>query len=161
MPELTKPTRFTVTLRGQTYTCDLAVEATADIDELGGLNTALADTPGKVAWYGVLRAQAEEEANAAKARADLVYAQVFQQVEGTVEAKKTLVTMSKEYQAALGLQRQSQYILALLDVARDVLRNRRDALLEIARNLRAEMDNELTVARRTAQQVLRTPPGRG
>ena len=152
---------ISIAMDGQVYEADLSAETGVPFDSFATLNVALAEHPAKAAWWGVLRVRAQSRVADLKAAQETLHAELYgKQTEGTVDARKGAVLLDKRYQDASAAVRAAQEDLGMLEVARDALRDRKDVLLEVARNLRAEADNEMMVAKRDGPQVLRTPAAR-
>ncbi len=140
--------QFMVEIPGRApIAADLAPDVTLSTDA-EGLSLALADTPGKFAWWATLEVEARAEAEQVEQARDLRYAELFDTLtaiapEGkkpTVEATKAAITRDAQYQVWLTRLRGANRQAGLLGVARRAMEHRKDALLAIASNMRKELD---------------------
>lgn len=170
--------RVTVQLGNRKYEQDLGLDAQAPVD-LQGLNDALAAHPGKFAWWGMLevlaRAQYEElESTLKRLEAELFTAYSARlaaapppaEKEGkrprqgaTLDAIKARVAVDRERVALAERVARAKLDYEQLMVGRQTMLQRRDTLLAIASNMRAEMDANLSVRARHAYPAGSRAPG--
>lgn len=145
---------------GRLYEADLAEEARIVPDDFDALNLALAETPAQYAYWAMRAAQADAHADEVEARLEVHRATLYAKAEGkTVDDRKGAVLLDKQVQDLLAQLRQARADAAVLGVAWKTIRSRKESLLAIASNIRAEMDNRLYVGRREGAKLLRTPSG--
>jgi hypothetical protein len=136
--------RFEVVLGGRTYQGDLETELRIETDP-EGLNTALAENPSRFAWWATLetmaKAIAEEQENALNKLHANLYAQYAKAMEKpTVESLKQAIQRTEKYVQQVEVVRQAKRDAALLTVARQAMVQKKDSLLAVASNYRAELD---------------------
>lgn len=156
--------RVHVTLGNREYAQDLGFDAQIPND-LDGLNTALANHPGRFAWWAMIeavaRAQHEERvAQLARLGAELfaIHSKILLdkmqadrsgKTKGpTLDAINSAVILDARHVAAQAAVAAAKLALDQVSVGRQTMQQRKDTLLAIASNMRAEMDNRLMVRSR-------------
>ncbi len=155
--------RVRVTLGKREYAQDLGFDAQTPID-LGGLNTALAGHPGKFAWWAMVealaRAQHEERiaqlarldaelfAAYSKALLDKAQADTSGRAKApTLDAINGQVIRDRRHIASQAEVAAAKLALDQVTVGRQTMQQRKDTLLGIASNMRAEMDARMFTVR--------------
>jgi hypothetical protein len=145
-----------VELGGRVHEGDLALESKVDLTGAGfaGLNQALADHPGLFAKWATLEILARTKAEGLERERGAKYAELYTHLEAagastdadgrrakpTVEKIKSEILKRPDYKAILERQAVANEELGLLMVARQTMQARKDVLLAVASNLRAEQD---------------------
>lgn len=139
--------RVSLTLGGHTYSRDLEPDTAIDLTS-DGLSQALAENPARFSWWAALMVRAQALADEAENHRAMLYARLYSRYEGeqthkgkrpTVEAVRSAVILDQEYQARLTKAAQAREAVGMAKVACATLRKRQDSLMEIAKNLRAEV----------------------
>jgi len=144
-----------VSIQGETYEEDLNTQARIDPD-LEGLNQALADHPGRFAWWSVLETLARAQVDDLESQMELLNAELFDEYQRrltdpggkgkpTLDTIKGHVVQDPRYQEVTKLLLNARTDLNYVSVGRWTMVHRKDSLLAIASNLRAEMDYDLSV----------------
>lgn len=165
-----------VTTKLGTYEGDLRADLMIDVEDL---TSSYLDQPGKFAWWATLSAQARAIAERKKsdweARKDYINKTLMGELDAEVRDELTdigeKITEKKvenaiythpKYQAAIVELKElrDEFLRAseqaqLLEVARESMDQRKDMLISIGAQLRAEGSNtELAIRKREAQEVL-------
>ena len=161
-----------VEIGGRVYEGDLAAESRVPTDP-DGLSAALAENPARTAWWAAAEALALTQAEQAENARARLYAELFslneavlvrtdadgKRAKPTVDAVKSAILKSPDYQRALVDVTRANEAARLMRVARDAMRDRKDSLLEVARNYRAELDasmkDSVPAVRARVQALLR------
>ena len=143
---------FDVTIQGKHYTLDPEADARFNTD-LQGLNDALARNPSLFARYAALEVRARHNAvdgvEAAENELKRLHAELYAQVEAlardsgqkaTVDSLKSAVLTNDLYQQALARYQRAVYTAELLLAGKQAMNVRLQAVVELARNMRAEWD---------------------
>mgnify|MGYP001615049458 CR=1 FL=1 len=150
--------KVSVTIGARRFEEDLAAQA-ATAPDIEGLNRNLAEHPGRFAEWAMLEALARQQCEELDARVKFLDAELFEKYQATLSvtvAKPTLdaikarVTMDSRMVALSAEARGARASLEQLTVGRQTMQMKRDTLLALASNWRAEMDSNLVIARRTA-----------
>lgn len=148
-----KPTQISLRVAGHDVQGDLEAEARIATDP-EGLSKALAENPARFAWWATLEALAKAEAEEAGNARDALHAELFSHYEAalsrtdtegkrakaTVGAIEAAILNAERYQAALTRVVAANKSAALLGVARRAMDHRKESLLAVASNYRAELD---------------------
>lgn len=141
----------TVNLGDRVQSEDLESQLKIDTD-LEGLNRGLAENPGRFAWWGMMEVKARARQAELKSQMDLLEADLFVQYQTanesptrqgpklTVDGLKSQVKMDATYRALAAEYARVNQDVDALNVGRRAMEHRRDSLLAIASNMRAEMD---------------------
>ena len=142
-----------VELGGRVYDGDLDAEARVDTDPVG-LNKALAEQSGRFAWWATLEVLAKTLAEQLERQLATRHAELYSYLEATltstdgkgkrsrptVEKIKSAVLADKVYQNLQERVAQANEQVGLLQVARQTMSMRRDMLMTVASNMRAERE---------------------
>jgi hypothetical protein len=147
------------TMEDKTGLLKIAVKLDKDYDfDLGKdldikttqINEMLIGQPSMFAWYGVLAALAKSKANKKYSQLKQLQAskylyyrdQLGKATEATVDAAiksdEAYIKLESEYQ-------QSEYEAQVLLIAREAFEQRKDMLISLSSNMRAEMDDDLAI----------------
>lgn len=154
--------KIQVILSGKKY--DLDLERDLEINSTK-INSELAEQPSKYAWYGVLSEFARATSTELKQKLDTLWSELYLAVrkqaveEGlklTEETVSSMVRTDKRYQ-----ELEQQYLEAkkqeqLLLVARQAFEHRKDMLISLASNLRAEADLDLKVLKEKVSEKMKS-----
>lgn len=152
-PELMK---VRVELGDQVFDLDLGSETRIDQDP-NGLNEALSNIAGQIAKWGMIEQMARRLLDRLESSLEIMEAAKYKYhtdrliglgQKTTVDAIKSEVTLDKERQGLSEQLSDARHNLGVVVVGRQAMVHKKDALLELARNMRAEMDNQLAVARK-------------
>ena len=142
-----------VELGGRVFQGDLETEARVDWT-LDGLNQALAEHPGRFAWWATLEVLARTQEEGLERQRAMKHAELYSHYEATlsstdVEGKRSKPTVEKvksevlkslDYRAVQERLAAAAEAHGLLTVARQTMLAKKDALIAIASNLRAQRD---------------------
>ncbi len=144
--------QFRVKLGGRDYEQDLNHDAQAPID-LQGLNNALSEHPGKFAWWAMLEALARAQYEELETQLKRLDAELYNEHGSptsalaqkigkapTVDAIKSAVTLDARRHALEAKVAKAKLDLDQVTVGRQTMLQRRDSLLAIGSNMRAEME---------------------
>lgn len=159
------PLHVRVELGGRVYEDDLEAWVRADTDPTG-LNRALAEQPGRFAWWAVLEAKAQGQAEQAENHRATKHAELYGHYEAalvrhedgerrtkpTVEAVKAAIQKHPDYQRALAALAAANEQAGVLLAARQAMQERRECLIELARNMREERQAHLQDHLREARE---------
>lgn len=148
-----KPTQIHLRVAGHDVQGDLEAEARIATDS-DGLSKALAENPARFAWWATLEVLAKAEAEEVENARDALHAELFSHYEAvlsrtdtegkrakaTVGAIEAAILKAPQYQAALVKVTAANKSAALLGVARRAMEHRKESLLAVASNYRAELD---------------------
>ena len=146
--------RIRVEVGGIVYEEDLGIQTGLNLD-LAGLNQALAEQPGHFAWWATLEALARakhEDLTAQLAALDAVLfgqyqtelrAQQATTKEPTLDAIRSKMHLDKRRMALDAAMRQAKLDTDLVQAGRRTMEHRKDTVIAIANNMRAEMDMKL------------------
>jgi hypothetical protein len=157
--------RVTVALGGERYEEDLAAQA-AITNDIAGLNDALAQHPGRYAWWAMLEVLATEAAGDLERALKAVEGAAHQRFELerspdgkalTVGAIAARIATDAACRAAADALARAETDLQRLTVGRKTMTEKREALVEMARTMRGEMDAGMLQARSRMEQGLRRP----
>lgn len=175
--------KVTITINGRTYSEDLKAQSFINPD-LDGLNTALAEHPGRFAWWATLEALCREHHDNLVAQTEVLRAQLFikyqielraamptaeggKAKEPTLDAINSKVVLDKEGLALGHNLREAKAGLDRATAGRRTMEQKKESLIAIASNMRAEMDHRIYTgkSRLEAMQSSRsedpgTPPAR-
>ncbi len=152
-PELMK---VRVELGDQVFDLDLGSETRIDQDP-NGLNEALSNIAGQIAKWGMIEQMARRLVDRLESSLEIMEAAKYKYYtdrliglgqKTTVDAIKSEVTLDKERQGLSEQLSDARHNLGVVVVGRQAMVHKKDALMELARNMRAEMDNQLAVARK-------------
>jgi len=155
--------KVTVEIDGNRFTEDLGLQVTLQSD-IDGLNIALSEQPGRFAWWAMLEVKSRSIHDDLEAQSKLLEAELFTKyqtslmggvVKSTGELKaptldsiRSAIAMDERMQAVQARLRKAKLDCDQLRVGRQTMEQRRDALLAIASNCRAEMEYRLVVGKR-------------
>jgi len=142
-----------VELGGKVFEGDLQAEARVDPDPVG-LNQALAEQPGRFAWWATLEVLARSLVEELERDRATKHAELYSFYEASLSAtdtdgKRAKPTVDKikseilkhaDYRQLQGRLAAATEQHGLLTVARQTMQMRKDVLLAVASNLRAERD---------------------
>lgn len=142
-----------VELGGRVYSGDLETEARVDTNP-AGLNQALAEQPGRFAWWATLETLARTQAEEVDRERGTLHAELYSHYEAvlaatntegkparaTVEKIKSEILKHPPYRALQVKQEKANEALGLLTVARQTMQMRKDVLMAVASNMRALRD---------------------
>jgi len=144
------------------YECDLNTDL--DIDK-GAIDKALSDQPSMFAWYAVLSEMAKAAALSAKNDLELTEAELDQQIrrewdtdkygkmtEAGIQSIMRMLTKHKRAVEAYHTAKKNEGIMA---VAKQSFEQRKDMLISIASNMRAEMDVNLRINKQSVAEKIR------
>ena len=167
-----KRLRIRVTLDGKTYDEDLGLQADVQMS-YDGLNRALAEHPARFAWWATLETLARARHEELEAQLKELDATLFgkyqedlasigtnargEQVvkDPTLDRIKAAVTLDTQRQTLAASVASAKRDLEQLTVGRQTMQQRKDVLLAIASNWRAEMDYQLMVGQRSLREQMR------
>lgn len=163
---------LTVTLGDRVYDGDLEAEARVDTDP-AGLNQALAEQPGKFAWWATLEVLSRALAESVERELAIKHAELYAHYEAamsstdtdgkrarpTVDKIKSQVIRHKDYVAIQQRLASAAEQRELLTVARQTMQMRKDSLLAVASNMRAERDAHIHDQLRETRDRLRAARG--
>ncbi len=139
----------TVNLGDRVQTEDLESQLRIDTD-LEGLNRGLAENPGRFAWWGMMEVKSRALQAELKSRMELLEADLFVKYQTaslepgaaklTVDGIKGQIKMDEKYKVLAESYAKVNQDVDALNVGRRAMEHRRDSLLAIASNMRAEMD---------------------
>lgn len=159
--------RVRVELNGTVYEEDLAAQTGLNLD-LAGLNQALAEQPGRFAWWATLEALARAKHEDLTAQLEALDAVLFGQYqtelrtlaenavkanksptvkEPTLDAIRSRTHLDKNRMILDATARQARLDADLVQVGRRTMEHRKDTVIAIANNMRAEMDLKLYVGK--------------
>jgi hypothetical protein len=151
-----------IKLGKRVYSEDLSSQLHFDSDP-GGLNKALVEQSSRFAHWAALECIAKETLEKEKNGLALLEAELFRKIEEILtekeEKKPTLdrirseMIRRPEHKEQKELVQNAQAMLDRIVVGRQALYMRKDCLIEVARNLRAEMEGPLSVTSRQAGKV--------
>lgn len=127
----------------QDLTPDIEIELSPD-----ALNKALADQAGRYAWWGMLTVKAKKNVSLLDQRLKTRKAELFTSVKAadpklTVDGVKSAVDTHPDILALQTTIIDAEEDLGAVQVAQEAMRHRRDALVTISSNMRAEMEGRL------------------
>lgn len=144
--------RVRVELNGTVYEEDLGVQTGLNLD-LVGLNQALAEQPGRFAWWATLEALARAKHEELTAQLESLDAVLFGQYqielrtgapkEPTLDAIRSKMHLDKRRMVLDAAVRQARLDADLVQAGRRTMEHRKDTVIAIANNMRAEMDLKL------------------
>jgi hypothetical protein len=149
-------TQVSIEFDGELFNLDLRQQALIQNDP-EGLNAALAALPGEAALWGMLEQKAREKVERLEGRLEYAEAELYADAPGALEAqsRKPTVEAIKSWivtnEKRLGLVDEvatARHELGMLTVGRQVMSMKKECALSLAANMRAEMDNQLHVAKR-------------
>lgn len=152
-PELMK---VRVELGDQVFDLDLSSETRIDTD-LEGLNQALANIAGQIAKWGMIEQMARRLVDRLESSLEVMEAAKYKYYterltergqKATVDAIRSQIVLDEERQALAEQLADARHNQGVVVVGRQAMVHKKDSLMELARNLRAEMDNQLAVARK-------------
>lgn len=151
------------------YKQDLEVEAQAPVD-LEGLNNALSGHPGRFAWWAMLEALARAQHDELETQQKRLEAELYAEHGApdsalakklgkapTVDAIKSAVLLDKRLHAHQDRIAKAKLALEQVTVGRQTMQQRKDALLAIGSNMRAEMEARMFQIRDRSNTTY--PPG--
>lgn len=148
-----------VELGGNIFTLDAGADSRIDGD-LEGLNQKLADLPNLISRWIFLETKAREVVEDLEAAVEILDAKLYTSLpaviesegkKATVEAIKSRIILDPERRGFQEKLMKARHDHSLLVGGRQVMYVTKDSLLALASNLRAEMDNQLYVAKRRAE----------
>ena len=149
-------TKVHVEFQGNIFDLDAGADAHIDSD-LEGLNQNLVAHPGKIARWAFVETKIREIVEGLENRLELMDAELFTMIPARIEkeGKKATVDTIKSY-VILDPSRQAlqaqllvrSHELNLIIAGRQTMLAKKDCLLALASNMRAEMDHGLHVAKR-------------
>jgi hypothetical protein len=164
-PQASRPVKISVTIGDKTYAGDLEAEARISLD-FQTLNEELAEHPGKFAWWATLEVLAKTQVEELVTRRDTLHAEMYSQLESdmtealgkkpTIEAIKSVIVQDPKYATATENLRKATEAERLMTVARQTMQMRKDSLMAVASNLRAEADAGLSSQLKTIRDKVRT-----
>ena len=148
-------TNLAVKLGERMYKGDVDSELAFTTDP-EGLNKALAENPGKFAWWAMLEVHAKAQLEELDSRRNLMKAELYGRYENllttdvggkekrpTVAAIEAAVQEDESYQKLVARVQAARKDYDVLTVMRQAIVQRKDVLLAIASNYRAELDAHL------------------
>lgn len=121
-----------------------------------GINKALAETPQMIIFYGKAEVIARVLVDRAKARLELHEAELYKTMPGRVEAEgrkptvdaiRSSIILDPTRQELHKELLEAEHNQAVLIVGKQGMVHKKDTAIEIARNMRAEMDYDLRVGK--------------
>jgi len=161
--------RIRVELGGNVYEEDLAAQAHIALDP-HGFNQALAAHAGNFAWWAMLEVVAREQLDQLNGELEERNAQLFnfytakltrreqngkKSSKPTLEAIRVNIVLDKNYQALNKRVLQARRDMEKVTVGRQAMQVKKDTLLAIGSNMRAEMDSKLYVVKRDMAETSR------
>jgi len=160
--------KIRVELGGRVYEEDLEPQAFINPD-LDGLNKALAEHPGRFAWWAMLETYARATFEELSTQLETLDATLFNRYqrqlaeevpEGskkgpTLDSIKALVTLDKDRKTLVDRIAQTKQDFEQVTVGRQTMQQRKDSLIAIASNLRAEMDTWLAIGKSKVEEMYR------
>jgi len=154
---------MSIDLSGRVFDEDLTAQLAFSSDPQG-LNEALVDHANRFAHWAAMECVAKENLEEAKNGMKLLEADLFRRIEKTLTEeqdgkKPTLDRIRSEmvkrddYQEGSDTVARAQVMLDRIVVGRQAMMHRKDCLIEVARNMRAEMDAGLVVQSRPEKGV--------
>jgi len=150
-----QPIQVSLSIAGRQYSADLETQTRIPADA-DGLSQALADGPGLFAWWASLEAWARAQAELAEKVKDTCYAELYtfheaalsrtvgdKREKATVDRVRSAVVQDKRYQAAWDNLIKANEAAGLAQAGRRAMEQRKEALLAVASNYRAELDVRL------------------
>lgn len=137
-----------VTVKTQGFNFDLSAQAEISTN-YAALSDAIANNPGLFAVWAVLEAEARRQHDDLEAKLEILEAELFEQyrasVGSPVDAIKACVKKDPKRIVLLEDVSQAKLNLELLGAGRKTIEHRKDSLLAIGSNYRAEMNSRLQV----------------
>jgi hypothetical protein len=149
MPEI-KPVPVTVNTRGFDYNLSEAAQIATNY---GALSDAIADNPGRYAIWAVLEANARKVFDALTAKLEVLDAELFEAIRvpqgdgklPVVDSIKARIVLTPDRQALMAEVLEAKANLELLLVGRRTIEQKKDSLLALASNARAEMQSRISI----------------
>jgi hypothetical protein len=147
-------------LGGKQVVYDLQKEVEIDGERI---NACIIEQPTKFAYIATVHAGYKGAAEGAKVKLDLVYSKMDALIrqaaaEGGEKITEAVVTsrikQSNKYLEAMQTYEELSNIERQLSVAVEAFRQRKDMLITLASNMRAEMDNQLSLKRESYQRSI-------
>lgn len=124
-------------------------EAAQIATNYGALSDSLADNPGRYAVWGVLEANARKVFDALSAKLEVLEAELFEEfrasIKTPVDAIKANVTKDQRRIDLVAEVLEAKSNLELLLVGRRTIEQKKDSLLALSSNMRAEMNSRISV----------------
>jgi hypothetical protein len=144
---------------------DLAPDVEIELSP-AALNKALADQPGRYAWWGMLEVKARKvvsilEQQIKVKRAELYTAIKAANEKATVDQVKAAVEVHPELLKLLDDLIGAQEDQEAVRVGREAMHHRKDALVTISANMRAEMESGISGAKERLEDFLKGRKGKG
>jgi len=139
---------------GQVIEYDLAKELACSEDTI---NEDLKNQPSFFAYYAVLTEKAQSELAEAKAALELLEATLdaqfrSEETKTTETMIKNRIRLDKSYQEALEVFNTLKLNVGLLSAAKEAFYHRKDILISLASNMRAQMDASVYLKRLDGQK---------
>lgn len=145
-----------IELAERVFDLDMAVETHIDTDP-GGVSEALANVSGQFVKWGTIEQMARRLVDRLESALEVMQAAKYKHYtelltvrgqKATVDAIRSEITLDEERQELAEKLSDARHNLGVVTVGRQAMIHKKDALLELARNQRAEMDNQLAVAKK-------------
>lgn len=163
------PLRITVQLGGHTYTEDLEAQAGLSLDP-ESLNRALAEQPGRFAWWATLEVLARTQRDEYENQLEVLEAALFGKYQEqlneiaksdgkktpTLDAIKAQVTLDIEHQTLKTKLIASERDYGLTQAGRKTMEQKRESMITLAANLRAEMEGQFELRKREVDERMRS-----
>jgi hypothetical protein len=143
---------------------DLDMAKDLGIDK-ASINADLANQPAMFAWYATLSELAKDKVAKAKSHLEVTEAELDQRIRRdwdidrngkmTEAGVSASIKLSPIYQKAESQLQEAQKTNGLLNVARQAFDQRKDMLISLAANMRAESDTEITVLKEKVAKTMR------
>ena len=152
-----KQSRPQITVRTEGFDFNLSNQAAIDLN-YAALNEAISKNAGLYAVWGVLEVRARREYDDLVTRLEVLEAELFEQhrasIGSPVDAIKACVKKD-ERRVALALEvNEAKEALEMLTVGKKTVgEQKKDTLLAVASNYRAEMQSRLTISDKQAQDI--------
>lgn len=145
-----------VELGGRVHEGDLEAQARVDTN-IDGLNQALAEQPGRFAWWATLEVLGRVQAEELEGQRAALHAELYSFFEAslaatdtegkrakpTIEKIKSEILKHPDYKELLARQAKANEAHGLLTVARQTMQMRKDSLLAVCSNMRSERDSHM------------------
>ena len=149
--------RPNITVKTEGFDFNLSTQAIVDLN-YEALNEDIAKNPGRYAVWGVLEARARREHDDLTTRLEVLEAELFEQYRASIGSPVDAIKASvkkDERRVALALEvNAAKEALELLMVGkRTIGEQKKDSLLAIASNYRAEMQGNIRISDRQAREL--------
>lgn len=162
--------KISVSIGGKLYEEDLNPSVDINLD-IVSLNTMLSENPGRFAWWAMLEALARYEQDMLQNQLESLEADLFIRYQSelstvddrgkasrpTIENIRSHVVVDLDRATIVDKLSEAKKNLGQITVGRQSIQHCKDSLITIASNMRAEMENQVSVYKRKMEDLMRTP----